>query len=112
MLEKELGVSVVGMTARSGEGVEELLSELSGNKNDNVLKIKYNGDIESAIEYIEPVLKKYKINKPSQRWLALRLLEDDPSVKNYIDKSTELSDNQKNEISQSVQRGKNSFNIV
>ena len=106
LLEKELGVSVVGMTARSGEGVEELLSELSGNKNDNVLKIKYNGDIESAIEYIEPVLKKYKINKPSQRWLALRLLEDDPSVKNYIDKSTELSDNQKNEISQSVQRGK------
>lgn len=106
LLEKELGVSVVGMTARSGEGVEELLSELSGNKNDKVLKIKYNGDIESAIEYIEPVLKKYKINKPSQRWLALRLLEDDPSVKNYIYKSTELSDNQKNEISQSVQRGK------
>lgn len=106
LLEKELGVSVVGMTARSGDGVEELLSELSGNKNDNVLKIKYNDDIESAIEYIEPVLKKYKINKPSQRWLALRLLEDDPSVKNYIYKSTELSDNQKNEISQSVQRGK------
>ncbi len=105
LLEKELGVSVVGMTARSGEGVEELLNELSQNTNKIPLKIKYNNDIESAIEYIEPVLKKYKIKKLNHRWLSLRLLEDDSSVKNFIENSNELSDNQKNEIFKAVQMG-------
>ena len=102
LLEKELGVSVVGMTARNGDGIEELLSELSQNTNKNTLKIKYNSNIESAIEYIEPVLKKCKINQLNHRWLALRLLEDDLSAKNFIEKSSELSDVQKKEIFKAV----------
>ncbi len=106
LLEKELGVSVVGMTARSGEGVEELLDELSQSTRNKASKIKYNDNIESAIEYIQPVLKKYKINKPNQRWLSLRLLEDAPSVKNYIVESNELSDTQKKEIFKSAQKGR------
>lgn len=106
LLEKELGVCVVGMTARNGEGVEELLDKLSGSIKNKTLKIKYNDNIESAIEYIQPVLKKYNINKLNQRWLSLRLLEDDPSAKNFIEKSKELSDNQKIEILKSAQKGR------
>ncbi len=106
LLEKELGVSVVGMTARSGEGVEELLYELSKNTSNKALQIKYNDDIESAVEYIEPVLKKCKINKLDTGWISLRLLENDPSVKNYIEKNNELSDTQKNEILKSVEKGR------
>ena len=106
LLEKELGVPVVGMTARSGEGIEELLNKLSQNNNNKTLKIRYNDDIEGAIEYIEPVLKKYKIKKPHRRWLALRLLEGDERAESFIDENAELNDNQKNEILNAVEKGK------
>ena len=106
LLEKELGVSVVGMTARSGEGIEELLNKLSQNKNKKSLKIRYGDNIESAIAYIVPVLKKFNINKPDRRWLALRLLEDDESTKNFIAESDELNDNEKDEVLKAVENGK------
>ena len=106
LLEKELGVLVVGMTARSGEGVEELLNKLSYKKSNKPLKIKYNDSIEGAIEYILPVLKKFNINKPDRRWLALRLLENDESTESFITENNELNDNQKNDILKAVENGK------
>lgn len=106
LLEKELGMCVVGMTARSGEGIEELLCKLSQNSNHKALRIRYTDNIESAIEYIEPVLKKCKINKLNNRWLALRLLENDQTVKSFIEKNNELNNNQKNEILKSVERSR------
>ena len=42
LLEKELGVSVVGMAARSGKGIEALLDELAKTKQSGRFKIKYN----------------------------------------------------------------------
>ncbi len=106
LLEKELGVSVIGMTARNGEGIEDLLTRLSQNANSKPLKVKYSEHIESAIEYIIPILKKYNVNKLNQRWFSLRLLEDDPNVKDFLEKNNELSDNQKNEILKAVQNGR------
>ena len=106
LLEKELGVSVIGMTARNGDGVEKLLTKLSQSTNNKPLKIRYNDNIEGAIEHIIPLLKKYNVNDLDQRWLSLRLLEDDPSVNNFIEKNNELSDIQKNEILKAVQKGR------
>ena len=106
LLEKELGVSVIGMTARNGEGIEELLDELTQKPKRQPIKIKYNDNIESAIEYILPVLKKNKIEKLNHRWLALRLLEADISAKNYIRQNNNLGNNQKNEIFEAVEKGK------
>ena len=106
LLEKELGVSVIGMTARNGEGIEELLEVLSENPNRKPVKIKYNDNIEKAIEYVLPVLKKCKVEKLNNRWLALRLLEEDVSVRNFITQSNELSDNQKNDIFKAVKNSR------
>ena len=106
LLEKELGVSIIGMTARNGDGVEKLLTKLSQSTNNKPLKIRYNDNIEGAIEHIIPLLKKYNVNDLDQRWLSLRLLEDDPSVNNFIEKNNELSDIQKNEILKAVQKGR------
>ncbi len=106
LLEKELGVSVVGMTARSGEGIEELLVEISKKARNKPVKIKYNDNVEKAVEIIIPVLKKYNVNQLNQRWLSLRLLEEDKSVKKLVEESNELNYNEKSEIFNSVEKAK------
>ncbi len=102
LLEKELGVKVVGMTARDGEGVDELLSVLVNDLKAHPVKIRYNNNIESALEYIIPVLKKTNLTKINNRWVALRLLEKDVSVIDYINDNENLIEAEKNEIFKSV----------
>ena len=106
LLEKELGVPVVGMTARSGEGIEELLAKLSQKAVNSPLRIKYNQTIEGALEYIIPVLKKHNITQLNQRWLSLRLLERDDNALEFIGKCNTLSDSQKNEILLAMEKGR------
>lgn len=106
LLKKELGVPVIRMTARDGEGIEELLESLSKKENRKALSIKYNADIERAIEYIVPIVKKYKIKNINEKWLSLRLLENDPSVIKFIENSIEINEKQKNEIYESAEKGR------
>ena len=106
LLEKELGVPVVGMVARSGAGVNDFLEELSKKLNNKRLKIKYNNNIENAIEFVVPILKKLNLNKLNHRWLALRLLENDEGVEMYIRNSENINEAQKEEINQSVKQGR------
>ncbi len=106
LLEKELGVSVIGMTARSGEGVEALLKELSKKQKGNTLKIKYDETIEDAIEIIYPHIKKYDFKSLNHRWISLRLLEDDQKVKSFIENNEDISENQKKEIIRSAEKGR------
>ncbi len=106
LLEKELGVKVIGMTAREGEGIGELLENLSSKNNSQSLKIKYNENIESATEYIIPVLKKNNVKNINQRWLSLRLLEDDATAKSFMEKNEGLTATQKNEVFRSVSSGR------
>ena len=107
LLEKELGVKIVEMTARDGVGVTELLDSLSEKEKRNPVKIIYNQNIESAIEYIIPVLKKNKIEKINQRWLALRLLENDASANNFLYNNAAFSQGQKSEILKAIASGQN-----
>lgn len=106
LLEEALGVSVVGMTARSGKGVEELLRKLSQNSLGKSRKIRYNDNIESAIEYILPLLKKFKVKELNHRWLSLRLLENDMSAEEFIENNNELTQDQKRDILNAVQKGR------
>lgn len=106
LLEKELGVSVIGMTARSGEGIEELFTKLSKKSEGKPLKIRYNEKIEGALEYIVPVLRKHNFTQLNHRWLSLRLLEEDRRVLDFIEKSSDLKENQKKEILLSAEKGR------
>ena len=109
LLEKELGVPVVGMTARNGEGIEELLNKLQQTPKSNQIEIKYNRSIEGAIEYILPSLKRSGIKGVSQRWLALRLLEEEPVVKSFVENNNDLSAAQKEEIFKAVKKARRSL---
>ncbi len=106
LLEKELGVSVIGMTARNGDGIETFLEELPKKSNHKPVTIRYNENIESAIECILPLLKKHNIGELNHRWLSLRLLEDDPGVKDFIENKKNITESQKEEIYQSAEKGR------
>ena len=72
------------------------------------MSIKKN--IEDAIEYIVPVLKKNKIEKINHRWLALRLLENDTSANEFIYKNEAFTQGQKSEILKAVELGQSFLN--
>ena len=88
-----LGVPVVGASARSGKGLQELKDTIEkvteGEITTDPVKIKYDDTIELAIKQIESELNPLLLGRISRRWLALRLLDGDQdlqsSIKTYLD---------------------------
>ena len=83
-LEKQLGVPVVGTSARSGIGLDALLErteEIVHNKNKNkIASICYPDAVEEAVSMLCPVLEE-KIEKDiNVRWTALKLLDEDETL--------------------------------
>ena len=78
LLEKRLGVPVVPVSARAGEGLDTLL-EAAGRaadlENASARRIRYTQAVEQALEQITPLLDNH--NGLPARWIALRLLCDD-----------------------------------
>lgn len=78
LLEKRLGVPVVPVSARAGEGLDTLL-EAAGRaadlENASARRIRYPQAVEQALERITPLLDNHS-GLPA-RWIALRLLCDD-----------------------------------
>ena len=90
-----LGVRVVGTSARSNVGLDELLSniDLTFGESRKSKKVRYNQYVEDAIKVISDaiILDDNSINK---RWLALNLLRDDELLRDKIEKELmiDLSD--------------------
>ncbi len=103
LLSRELGVNTVGTTARDGEGIERLLKSLSEKVHLTPIKIKYDTVIEQAVEFVIPEIKKLNVKSVNEKWLALRLLENDFSVINYLEKNYSL--NQLKALYNSVEKG-------
>jgi len=83
-----LGVPVVGTSARSKEGIDELVQDIYSiavdNKKTFIPKIDYTEEIEYAISIIEPTIFKLIHNKINTRWLSLKLLDIDDKLLNSI----------------------------
>ncbi len=107
-LSRELGVNVVGTTARDGEGIDKLINSLSNKTYLTPLKIKYDASIEQAVEYIIPEIKKLKIDNLNEKWLALRLLEKEVSVISFFEK--QYSINQLEGLYEAVEKAINFYN--
>jgi len=89
-LTRELGVPVVPMAARRGEGVTELLAEIgnvaSGRIPVRPHQVRYEDEkLESAIGILAKRLRETFSDLPNSRWVALRLLEGDKSIINAIE---------------------------
>lgn len=85
-LKAALKLPVVECIGRLGKGVDEICHALSSVKSSSI-KIAYP-KLESAIEEISTVLSKLDIkNRPAERWLALRLLENDQEACKWLTQS-------------------------
>ena len=80
-LEENLGVPVVGASARSGKGLHALMEQVCalthGTKKTKPRRIRYLAAVEEVLTQLEPLVQ-VKLTKPlSARWAALRLLDGD-----------------------------------
>lgn len=82
-LSKLLGVPVVGTSARSGKGIDQLLDaiyEASETKTQaSSYKVTYDAIIENAINTVEETLQEIT-HGISSRWVALKLLDGDTTL--------------------------------
>lgn len=81
-----LGVPVVSVIARSGEGCLELSEVVTSPQSTvgNAHIVHYGDEIESTIEQLTNQLK--NVSEISPRWLCCQLLEGNKHVKKYVEK--------------------------
>lgn len=84
LLSKRLGIPVIGTSARSGKGLDELMDAVKKITEITAdippLHIKYNDAIEFAVSMIEPVAAEILQNRISSRWAAMKLIDGDESL--------------------------------
>ena len=97
-----LGVPVIGTSATTGKGLEELMDSvynLTFNKIiQKTISIKYNDIMEKAITIIQDKLIPILKGKINTRWVALKLLENEETLLNSIDKYIEFNIHENLEI--------------
>lgn len=86
-----LGVPVVGMSARSNEGIKELKDTMIGVVTQKIqchpAAVTYSKEVEAAIALLEPEVKKWLKGSPlNSRWVSLRLMDGDESILDSIRK--------------------------
>ena len=82
-LEKNLGVPVVGTSARSGRGLSALMDRVEDITTPSAAapaRVMYSDAIEQAISLVEPVLAPHLKGRFPARWMALRLIDYDASL--------------------------------
>jgi len=87
-----LGVPVVGTSARSGKGLDELKDIVEkvacGEINPTPTQISYDEILEKAIQQVEPHIQNLVDNQINSKWAALRFIDGDnpllESMNNYL----------------------------
>ncbi|MGY0427330.1 MAG: FeoB small GTPase domain-containing protein [Polaribacter sp.] len=84
-LSKELGIPVVPTSARSKEGIPELITTIGNLANGKIIckphQIKsISKEVEQAVQKLSKVIKKEYPEVSNSRWLAFRILEGDSHI--------------------------------
>ena len=88
-LSERLGIEVVETVAKKGKGLDDLFSKIlkDYDSKKEALKIDYGEDIETLITKIKAEFKNINFSGIiNQRWLALKLIERDPEIEEFIKK--------------------------
>ncbi|MDD3985056.1 MAG: ferrous iron transport protein B [Methanobacterium sp.] len=88
-LSTALGVPVVATIAIRGEGLHELMevaTDIAFNKSKNkITTLKYGAEVEDRIQKITQLIKLKNLNLGyPYRWVAIKLLENDPEIRRLI----------------------------
>lgn len=88
-LEKKLGVPVIPTIARDGKGLDILREHIykiaSGELKPDPQLVKYDDDIEEAIDILVPKLRSLVGERYNLRWLALKLIDYDQQIIDYLE---------------------------
>jgi len=89
-LAQSLGLTVIPIVARTGQGIDALLSHLPelATSNQPGLIIDYGTAIEEAIEKIIDRLPQTTLNK---RWLAIQYMEGNHEIEAYLTRITDVT---------------------
>ncbi len=87
-LARDLGVPVIPITARSGEGVSALLQTIAevieGKVSLKPLRVGGTPEFQRAIQELVPMIEQAAPGVPNARWLAIRLLDGDARVQQAL----------------------------
>lgn len=93
-LEAALGVPVVATVATRGKGIRELVKtavQIAQRKRElKKIPIRYGEEVETRINRLAELVESERVKSPyPARWVAIRLLEDDPDTKELVGSQSE-----------------------
>ncbi len=87
-LSRDLGVPVVPITARTGEGISTLLTTVAdvieGRTLTKPIHIHGTPEFQQAVASLIPLIEQTAPGVPNPRWIAIRLLDGDPKVQEAL----------------------------
>ena len=88
MLARDLGVPVIPVTAKTGEGLNLLLKAVHDIVTHEIkttpYRIKLDPEIDQIVKDLSPMIKKTFPNVPNPDWIALRLLDNDSRIQDAL----------------------------
>ncbi|NJP41302.1 ferrous iron transport protein B [Oscillospiraceae bacterium HV4-5-C5C] len=98
LLQQRLGVPVLGMAARQGQGLEQLLPQLNRLLKQQgptaamvPLRVAYPAAAEAAIAKLQPIAARYLTEPGMARFICARLLDGDSSFSQALEEQFNLS---------------------
>jgi ferrous iron transport protein B len=87
-LSRDLGVPAIPVTARTGEGMSNLLTTVAGVIEGTIstkpLRINGTPEFQNAIDQLVPMIEQMVPGIPNARWVAIRLLDGDSKVQSSL----------------------------
>ncbi len=87
-LSRDLGVPAVGIVARTGEGLQTLLSTVDGVASGEIktqpLQVEGTPEFQRAVAEMLPLIESAAPGVPNARWIAIRLLDGDAEVESAL----------------------------
>lgn len=87
-LSRDLGIPAIPVTARTGEGMSNLLSTVAGVIDETIstkpLRINGTPEFQNAIDQLVPMIEQMVPGIPNARWVAIRLLDGDSKVQSSL----------------------------
>jgi GTP-binding protein len=87
-LSRDLGVPAIPVTARTGEGMSNLLTTVAGVIEGTIstkpLRINGTPEFQNAIDQLVPMIEQMVPGIPNARWVAIRLLDGDSKVQTSL----------------------------